>query len=255
MTGACRRKTPAIINFITEFENSLELSFANYQFREFAENFPVLRLERAPSRVTPSELPISETARRLIIAFEVSSEAAYVQRYQRPIWPGGRSGVTIGIGYDIGYVTAAELRNAWGAYLSAQDLDTLSPACGVTGLAARDMVDDVARVVVSWDIARRQFAEELKRYVALTQSSLPNFTSLSEHCRGALASLVYNRGPSFDAQPSRYQEMRNIRQHMIVKNFPAIPGEIRGMTRLWPDVKGLLRRREAEAALFEAGLQ
>ncbi|WP_143272012.1 hypothetical protein [Azospirillum brasilense] len=245
----------SVLDIIAEFEASPDLSFTNYQFREFAENFPDLRLERAPSRVDPSDLAISSTSKALIIACEVSSEAVYIQKYQRPIWPGGHSGITVGIGYDLGYVSPDESRRAWEGYLDHSALDSLTTACGLKGNRAKEMLAAVNNIVVGWDHAKTQFSEELKRYVGLAQKSLPNFSSLSEHSRGAIVSLVYNRGPSFDASGPRYQEMRRIREHMIVRDFSKIPNELRAMTRLWPDMKGLLRRREAEASLFEMGLQ
>jgi hypothetical protein len=51
--------------------------------------------------------------------------------------------------------------------------------------------------------------------------------------------------------------MRAIAKHMAEQRFAAIPDEIRAMKRLWagnPDMAGLLKRRELEAALFEQGL-
>ena len=49
---------------------------------------------------------ISKKAIELIIKHEVGGRAVYEKRYQKPIWAGGDSGVTIGLGYDVGYVTA-----------------------------------------------------------------------------------------------------------------------------------------------------
>lgn len=237
------------------------MSAANFGFREFEENFPLLSLERAPSHIRPSKLKISKTARDLIVAFEVSSEAIYSANYQKPIWPGGRSGPTIGIGYDLGYVSNDEMLESWKGILSGHTeyLSILKIGCGVTGAAAKDLIPKMSDVEITWDVATKQFNVEIQRYVTLTQTSLPNFSALSEDCRGALVSLVYNRGPSFDVPKAsdptgRYQEMRNIRQLMVEGKPVDVPDEIRNMRRLWPDVKGLKRRREAEAALFEQGL-
>jgi len=239
---------------IAEFEQSPELSIPNFGMREFAENFPSLQLERAPARTAPSELPISDLSKKLIVAFEISSEAIYKQRYQQPTWPGGMSGVTIGIGYDVGYVKPEELRADWAGLINEKDLNALSQTCGATNTAAKEMIASLSGVAIPWAEANKEFEGELKKYVGMTLKALPNFAALSEHCRGALVSLVYNRGPSFDAPGDRYNEMRNIRAHMVLKNFSKIPEEIRKMERLWPDVRGLIKRREAEANLFEAGL-
>lgn len=251
MAQASESKVEAALR---EFQNSPELAADNYGMREFAENFPILRLERAPSKVSPSPLKISDLAKRFIVAFEVSSEATYKAKYYRPIWPGGRSGVTIGIGYDLGYVRQDDFQKAWSVYLEKSRLEELAGTCGKTGIVAQEAVASVASIQVGWEIASKQFEDELQRYVALAQRSLPNFSSLSEHCRGALVSLVYNRGPSFDAGGDRYAEMRNIRAHMESKSVLRIPAELRAMARIWPEVKGLQRRRAAEADLFESGL-
>jgi GH24 family phage-related lysozyme (muramidase) len=70
---------------------------------------------------------------------------------------------------------------------------------------------------------------------------------------GALVSLTYNRGASYDTPGARYKEMRNIKSHMTAEDFERIPGDIRAMKRLWPGVAGLRKRREREARLFEQG--
>jgi hypothetical protein len=56
---------------------------------------------------------ISDAAIDLIITFEVSSPAVYERKYRRPIWPRGRSGITIGIGYDVGYAVKGVLVRDW----------------------------------------------------------------------------------------------------------------------------------------------
>jgi GH24 family phage-related lysozyme (muramidase) len=80
---------------------------------------------------------------------------------------------------------------------------------------------------------------------------------LSADSLGALVSLVYNRGASFFDTGNRYREMYAIRQRMEAKEFAKIPAEFRAMKRLWSgkrNMAGLVRRRELEAVLFEAGV-
>lgn len=216
-------------------------------------------LERAPIRAKKSTTPISPRASDLIVACEVTSERVYTARYESPVWPGGASGVTVGIGYDTGYVTSDDLAGDWKGYLDSDSIRALSVACGETGTRAKTIIKQLPPVTVSWEIAQRQYSEEVRpRYVGLTQSVLVNTASLSADSLGALVSLVYNRGASFRLADERYKEMRNIREHMASKNFDRIPSEIRAMTRLWKDqanLRGLVLRREAEANLFELGLQ
>ncbi|WP_143451035.1 hypothetical protein [Janthinobacterium sp. BJB301] len=215
---------------------------------------------RAIAPRTPlSSRAISEAAITLITTFEVTDRARYEAKFQQPIWPAGESGVTIGIGYDLGYVTVDWLNEDWEARLADGELATLRKVCGLTGEEARDALAQVRDVAVSWDIADQQFRTRLlPRYVALTLARLPNTDKLSDDSLGALVSLVYNRGASFRKDGPRYREMRMIRQHMVNEAYDAIPAELRSMARLWtgvPNMRGLVLRRELEAALFERGLK
>ncbi|SDH25107.1 hypothetical protein [Janthinobacterium sp. YR213] len=215
---------------------------------------------RAIAPRTPlSSRAISEAAITLITTFEVTDRARYEANFQQPIWPAGESGVTIGIGYDLGYVTVDWLNEDWEARLADGELATLRKVCGLTGEEARDALAQVRDVAVPWDIADQQFRTRLlPRYVALTLARLPNTDKLSDDSLGALVSLVYNRGASFRKEGPRYREMRMIRQHMVNEAYDAIPAELRAMARLWTDVpnmRGLVLRRELEAALFERGLK
>lgn len=218
--------------------------------------------QRSTRAITP-DLPastraISEDAMKLIVLFEVTSKARYEQQFQRPIWPHGASGVTIGIGYDAGYVNESWLRSDWKDYLSEQELSVLAPACGLTGKEARDALPRFQAVAVPWDNANPQFRKQvLPRYVAQTLKSLPKAATLLDDALGALVSLVYNRGASFRKQGDRYKEMRKI-QELIASGKPElVPEQIRAMKRLWagqPNLRGLLIRRDLEAKLFERGL-
>ena len=44
----------------------------------------------------------------------MTGEQAYTKKYRKPVWPKGQSGVTIGIGYDVGYASKPQLRADWG---------------------------------------------------------------------------------------------------------------------------------------------
>ena len=204
---------------------------------------------------TASGLPISDKAYSLIIEFEVSSESVYTRKYSHTEWPGGRSGVTIGIGYDVGYATAAQLNQDWNGKLPAAMIALLGQAIGVRGQPAKALSQTLhPNVTVPWaDAIAVHKGVVMPRWIGLVERALPNCNMLSPDRLGALVSLAYNRGPSFSAQGPRYLEMREIRQAMVAQNFNAIPQQIRAMKRLWPDVPGLQTRREREAVLFERG--
>ena len=202
--------------------------------------------------------PICEAAVQLIVMFEVSSPQEYRLHYEAPSWPLGQSGVTIGIGYDLGYVSAAQFRADWASRLEPGAMARLAAVCGLTGDAAQGRLAGLADIAVPWAVAESVFRERvLPAYATRTAEALPNTARLPADCFGALVSLVYNRGAAFAAEGDRWREMRDIRAAMAGGAFAAIPAAIRSMKRLWegqPGMAGLLTRREREARLFERGL-
>lgn len=203
----------------------------------------------------PSGHQISDKAFDLIVEFEVTSQQVYTAKYQRPTWPGGASGVTIGIGYDVGYATSAELHADFDTLLPAAMVTGLERAIGVTGAAAPPLAQELAASVgVAWNAAIGVHRSKvIPRWAGLTERSLPNTEGLSGDAFGALVSLTYNRGASFATAGDRYVEMRAIKADMTAEDFNDVPAQLRSMKRLWPTVPGLQKRREREAQLFEAG--
>lgn len=200
-----------------------------------------------------SNLPISERAFNLIVEFEVTSKQVYESKYRHPEWPGVSSGVTIGIGYDVGYVTRKRLREDWRDVIPGDMITALEQAVGVKGAAARPLAQRLgASVDISWDAAIRVHKNSvIPRWIGVVEQALDNTEKLSPNQLGALVSLTYNRGPSFSGVGDRYREMNAIKGHMRQEAFTQIPKEIRSMKRLWPNVSGLQKRREREAVLFE----
>lgn len=203
---------------------------------------------------------ISQAAFDLIVASEVSSKAIYVRKYRYPEWPGQSSGVTIGIGYDVGQNSRAQLRADWTGKLPEAMLKILEKTCGVTGEAAEPLARAMKRnksVDVPWDVALDVFSNhDVPRYLAMCRAYLPGFDDLPADCKGAILSIVFNRGASFNKAGDRFKEMRAIKACVKSGNLAGIPALIKAMKRLWPnnDGKGLRIRRDAEAALFAKGL-
>lgn len=196
-------------------------------------------------------LPVSERAVQAIIGWEVTDRATYEATCARPSWPGGSSGVTIGIGYDLGY--EEWLRSDWAGHLPGPDIDRLALTCALIGPAARAAVRRVADIVVPWEAAVAVFrARTLPRAALETAAVWPQAAGLPGDCAGALLSLVYNRGGSL-AGPRRL-EMRQIGEALADFRPGDVPGLIRSMKRLWPETQGLRDRRDGEAQLFAEGL-
>lgn len=201
---------------------------------------------------------VSQATFDLIVAEEVSSQAAYTARYQHPERPGGASGITIGIGYDCGYADAAKIRSDWGGRLSESMVSALVGVSGMTGDAAQARLAGIkSAVLVPWAAAIDVFANvDIPVWAAKVRHDLQNTNRLSSDCFGVLVSLAYNRGASFSKEGDRYAEMRSIKAHMAAMQFEKIPDDIRSMKRLWttPSVRGVATRRDHEATLFQRGL-
>jgi GH24 family phage-related lysozyme (muramidase) len=197
-------------------------------------------------------LIISKKSIDLLIGFEVSSKEIYEKRYQQPTWPGGESGVTIGIGYDCGYCTETELTNAWGSYISSGDLQLLKTIRGKTREAAKTTLASVKGVKIPYAIAAKVFYQTtLPSYARQVRKMYPGTEKLPPDAQGALLSLVYNRGGDISQAKPRRKEMFNIVALVAAGNLKGIAAEIRNMKRLWPDAKGLRDRRDLEANLVE----
>jgi hypothetical protein len=215
--------------------------------------------QAAPIRTPKSKTVISSRADRLIVFSEVTSKNYYESKYTSPAWPGGKSGVTIGIGYDLGQAPPDLFKEDWKSYLSPDDIHSLRVACGQRGEKAGELARELASVKIDWKKAYSQYSgESLPRYIGATEGALPNTQVLGKDSLGALVSLVFNRSASqFDHEGDRYLEMRRIKEHMSSKQFWLIPSELRCMKRLWQNEagqQGVVLRREAEAILFEIGL-
>jgi hypothetical protein len=203
---------------------------------------------------------ISRESFDLIVDEEVSGQETYEKKYVHPEKPGGQSGVTIGIGYDCGYYSPATIRNDWEGKIPHTMVEALATqAAGLKGDAALAPCNRLRGLVtVPWDAAIDVFSNvSIPKYMAATSRGLPNYDDLPPDCKGALLSLVYNRGASFQQAGDRYSEMRAIRAAMIAGKLNSIPGLFRSMARLWTakSVRGVALRREHEARLFEQGLK
>ena len=202
-------------------------------------------------------LPVGPKAQQLIVTEEIGSAAFYDKECQHPVWPGGASGVTIGIGYDLGQHTPAELQADWGSILGGTEITQLAKCCGLRGSAAHEQVTLGLFVTVNLSQAMKVFINTtLPQYAQMTEDALDNCGQLHPDAFGALVSITYNRGAHGwnDFNEERYSEMAGIGDAMDEKNYAAVPNLIRSMKRLWPVDSDLWNRRLHEAALFEASL-
>jgi len=215
-----------------------------------ADNWQRLRGLPEPS----PDLPTRAVA--FIAREEVSSRQYYDTRCARPTWPGGASGVTIGVGYDLGY--QGKFDADWSDLLTPAQMDALRPWLGRQGATASAGPAQLQAISIPWHAAWTVFIRRsLPGEITLTRATFQGPVALRPLCLGVLVSLVYNRGTSMTDSPQfpgNRKEMRDIRDAVAAGRLGDVPAALRAMKRLWPEGNGLRDRREREAKLFEEGL-
>jgi GH24 family phage-related lysozyme (muramidase) len=198
---------------------------------------------------------ISRKSTELIIQHEIGGRAVYEKRYQKPIWAGGDSGCTIGIGYDLGYVTEKQFFSDWQG-LNLNFLNALKRFCGVKGEIVKTMLrGEVLNVVIPYNMAYDVFVKKsIPKYYAMTKKIYPELDNLNEDTRGALVSMVYNRGAKLDGESRK--EMKAIVDLVAKQDYEGIAEQIEKSKRLWEGrgLDGLVVRREAEADLIRESM-
>jgi len=206
---------------------------------------------------------LSKKSLDLILEFEVGGGENYYNKFlKNPTWPGEQSGVTIGVGYDCGYVNKTEFTSDW-KDLPQKDFDRLYKIVGIKGIAAKDLIRGLKDIVIPWDLSLKVFMNKtVTKFWNLARETFPNFDNLPEDAKGGLVSLVFNRGNSLEGD--RRREMKLIRDGMRITNtfdqkaLTFIANQIRNMKRIWIGgsiEKGMSRRRDAEAKLIEDSLK
>lgn len=222
-------------------------------------------LERAAGLDPPWSLRVSRKSIEMIAQFEIISAANYRRNLMHPIWPGGTSGVTIGLGYDLGYRTRRQIEHDWihdwKCCAPILYLDELMDCAGKKGDIAEDWLAATGLlrgIEIPLEVAREVFyVTSLPEYAKRTRKAFPGVELLPADAQGALLSLVYNRGASMSG--ARRHEMAEIRR--IIDGHETGPpyylkmiaDKIRAMKRLWigKNLGGLLKRRDKEALLVE----
>lgn len=210
----------------------------------------VLQVAPEPHR---RDVDCPDEAIALIVEFEVSSRGYYEARLRSPIWPGGASGATWGIGYDGGHQPRTAIMRAWHMH---DHVEALASTAGITGQRARELIRELQFAVTEWHLAVEVFeADSLPIYYERAARAFDaGWQALPPLPRCVLTSVVYNRGTSMLGDSRR--EMRAIRDECVpAGDLACIAREIRAMCRLWvgtPNEAGLCRRREAEANLLKS---
>jgi hypothetical protein len=205
---------------------------------------------------------LSKKSLDLILEFEVGGGENYYNKFlKNPSWPGEQSGVTIGIGYDLGYVNKSEFSEDW-KDLPKEIFDRLYKVVGIKGYNTKNLIRALKDITIPWDLSLKVFNNKtVTKFWNLTKQTFPNFDNLPEDAKGGLVSLVFNRGNALEGD--RRREMKLIRDGMKLvsvydqKALSFIANQIRHMKRIWAGgsiEKGMNRRRDAEAKLIEGSL-
>lgn len=198
---------------------------------------------------------ISKRSIDLIIQHEVGGRDFYTRKYQKPTWPGGQSGLTLGFGWDAGYNKEKDLFSDWSA-LNLNFLNALKRFCGVKGEIVKTMMKgEVLNVVIPYNMAYDVFVKKsIPKYYALTKKIYPELDTLNEDTRGALVSMVYNRGSKLDGDSRK--EMKAIVELVAKQDYEGIAEQIERSKRLWENkgMDGLVIRRENEADLIRSSM-
>ena len=206
---------------------------------------------------------LSKKSLDLILEFEVGGGENYYNKFlKNPAWPEGQSGVTIGVGYDLGYVNKAEFSEDW-KDLPKDIFDRLYKVVGIKGYNAKNLIRGLKDITIPWELSLQVFTSKtVTKFWNLTKDTFPNFDKMPEDAKGGLVSLVFNRGNALEGD--RRREMKLIRDGMRITNtfdqkaLTFIANQIRNMKRIWIGgsiEKGMSRRRDAEAKLIEESLK
>ena len=187
-----------------------------------------------------------------IIQHEAGGRAYYDKVLQKPTWPGGESGITIGLGYDLGYNSEKQFNLDWGKTLTESNIKTLKTVLGLKGEKAKiSLKGELLNIRIPYNIAYDVFVKcSVPRFYKLALSIYPEMVNLNEDTQGALVSMVFNRGASLNGDSRK--EMRSIVEFVKNKDYEGIAEEVEKSKRLWEHkgLDGLVIRREAEADMI-----
>ncbi len=217
----------------------------------------------------PKPFALLDTNGVAFIALEETGGLAYYQKITRfPHYPGGESGITLGVGYDLRFNSLDDFHKDWGDYLPEATLQELAKDIGKEGNKQRaDSLKEMG-INVSFYAAWQVFVRQtLPGFYKKTLVAYPSLASLPGFCPSVLVSLVYNRGPALSG--NNREEMANIRRILdkaeqarqqgksvaeVNNLLLAVADELLEMKKYWPVTSGLVKRRQQEANLWRDSL-
>jgi GH24 family phage-related lysozyme (muramidase) len=191
-----------------------------------------------------------QIALQFIVEREVSDKNYYDRHDTYPTIPAAGSGITIGIGYDLGQVDSVQRFEAdWGGLLDPATMARLLPYVQNPNPTQADLAQ-LHDIKIPWDAAVKEFEEQtLPQAIEATRGIYQQLDDLPPESQAALVSLVYNRGVGLKGKAPT--QMANIQKDLKSGKLENVSDEFKAMKKLRRD---LAARRQMEGDLFAKGL-
>lgn len=210
-----------------------------------------------PKTIKGLPLKVTEQGMDLIVHFEVGGKSYYKKVYQRPIWARGASGVTVGIGYDLGYNSKCQIQKDWGDILPKDMVDALKSCAGIKGSASRLHQQRIKYVVsIPLESAMKVFVKRtMPRFASLARNTFKTLEDADPYIQDMMLSQTFNRGASTRGYSRRHVLWQS--RACAKGQYYALPIYCRDSKDVWvnkPSIRrGIWRRRDAEADHGEGG--
>ena len=127
-----------------------------------------------------------------------------------PTWPKGDSGITIGIGYDLGYQTPHQISRAWQGKIPDQELERLIKVSGLKRRAAHRALASVQSIQIPLQAAGDvHCAVTLPKYALKTKQVYPGIEKLPADAQSMLDQLVAFCGDAIDKEAAMIASARD----------------------------------------------
>ena len=216
-----------------------------------------LKVERTPDYIEgilqpperPPGLEISRQSFDMLVNSEAGSQHSYEARLMQPMIASPDGGIAIGIGYDLGTRSDAQIRADWHGRIDDKTLERLLAVQGQKGRIAQAALHTIRDIQIPYDAAVAVFERTLAEFAIVAPKTFPGIERLPPDARGALLSLIYNVGTSM-AGPRR-AAMRAIRKE-VAEESPSLDrlADLVANLQLGASFRSVQQRRRLEAELI-----
>ncbi|HTJ83932.1 MAG TPA: hypothetical protein VL400_19570 [Polyangiaceae bacterium] len=240
-----------------------------------------------PDTTTPAETEpeagteFSSKTSMLISAWEhAGGDPTKVRSRYNPLphWPGGASGLTIGMGYDLRYQSPAQLHSDWDGVLTPEQLARLEAYTTQVKIVkgkqrkvvgpkpTKAALKAMADIEVRYKEGLKVFEDKiLPRYREDAYRTFPGLKDMDPYTQASVIAMTYNRGTGYDDDPNRKRGESKAKQRKRLaraKHFVEMKGAIfrqdtvaisailREM-KAETSMKGVKNRREGEAKYLD----